>query len=67
MIGWVMMVVGGALVAWTLYSMFAKRTTSWVFGALLIAGGGALAYYGYQQEYPPIPNLFTGGKSRWSY
>ena len=67
MIGWVMMAVGGALVAWTLYSMFVKRTTSWIWGALWIAGGVALAYYGYQTEYPPVPSLFTGGKSRWSY
>ena len=65
MLGWVMMAVGGALVAWTLYSMFVKRTTSWVWGILYIAGGVALAYYGYQMEYPPVPTLFTGGKSRW--
>jgi threonine/homoserine/homoserine lactone efflux protein len=67
MIGWLMITFGGALVAWTLYSMFVKRTTSWIFGALLVAGGAALAYYGYQMEYPPVPSLFTGGKSRWSY
>ena len=67
MIGWLMIAVGGALVAWTLYTMFVKRTTSWIFGALLVAGGAALAYYGYQMEYPPVPSLFTGGKSRWSY
>jgi uncharacterized membrane protein HdeD (DUF308 family) len=60
MIGWLMIIVGGALVAWTLYSMFVKRSTSWVFGALLIAGGAALAYYGHQQEYPPVPSLFGG-------
>jgi threonine/homoserine/homoserine lactone efflux protein len=67
MIGMIMIIVGGALVAWTLYSMFVKRTTSWVFGALFIAGGAALAYYGYQMEYPPVPSLFTGGRSRSSY
>jgi hypothetical protein len=65
MIGMIMLVVGGALVAWTLYSMFVSRTTSWMWGLLVIAGGAALAYYGYQMEYPPIPSLFTGGKSRW--
>jgi hypothetical protein len=65
MIGWVMMAVGAVLAAWTLYSMFVKRTTSWVWGALYIAGGVALVYYGYQMEYPPVPTLFTGGKSRW--
>jgi threonine/homoserine/homoserine lactone efflux protein len=60
-----MIVLGAVLVAWTLYSMFVKRTTSWVWGILYIAGGAALAYYGYQMEYPPVPTLFTGGKSRW--
>jgi threonine/homoserine/homoserine lactone efflux protein len=67
MIGWLMIAVGGALVAWTLYTMFVKRTTSWIYGALFIAGGAALAYYGYQMEYPPVPSLFTGGRSRGSY
>ena len=61
----IMMLVGGALVAWTLYSMFIKRTTSWVFGGILIAGGAAVAYYGYQQAYPPVPSLFTGGRSKY--
>uniref|UniRef100_A0A6C0F3U4 Uncharacterized protein n=1 Tax=viral metagenome TaxID=1070528 RepID=A0A6C0F3U4_9ZZZZ len=65
MLGWALIVVGAVLAAWTLYSMFVKRTTSWVWGALWIAGGAALAYYGYQMEYPPVPTLFTGGKSRW--
>lgn len=65
MLGWAIIVVGAVLAAWTLYSMFVKRTTSWVWGALWVAGGVALAYYGYQMEYPPVPTLFTGGRSRW--
>lgn len=65
MIGWALIVLGGVLTAWTLYSMFVRRTTSWVWGALYIVGGVALVYYGYQMEYPPVPTLFTGGKSRW--
>ena len=65
MIGMIMMVVGGALLAWTLYSMFVKRTTSWVWGIVCVAVGAAVAYYGYQQEYPPVPSLFTGGRSKW--
>jgi|APCry1669192010_1035390.scaffolds.fasta_scaffold00117_32 hypothetical protein len=65
MLGWLLIVVGLVLVAWTLYSMFVKRTTSWVWGALWIAGGVALVWYGYNQEFPPQPNLFTGGRSRW--
>lgn len=65
MLGWLLIVVGAVLAIWTLYTMFVKRTSSWVWGALWVAAGVALVYYGYQTEYPPVPTLFTGGRSRW--
>lgn len=65
MIGWLMILLGGVLVAWTIYTMFFRRTTSWIWGSVFIIGGLALVYYGYQTEYPPVPSLFTGGKSKW--
>ena len=65
MLGWFLIVLGAVLAAWTLYTMFVKRTSSWVWGAVCVAAGVALVYYGYQQEYPPVPSLFTGGRSKW--
>ena len=58
-----MIVVGAVLVAWTIYSMFVKRSTGWMWGIVWLVGASALIYYGYQQEYPPVPTLFTGGRS----
>lgn len=63
MLGWLLIALGAVLFAWTVYTMFVKRTTSWMWGALWLVAGGVLVYYGYQTEYPPVPSLFTGGRS----
>ena len=40
---------------------------SYTVNSLYLAGGLALIYFGYRQEYPPavIPTITTGGRSRW--